>query len=406
MQRSFRVLIQDEATLSLRQDVIHALDRDDAVRQASAPGLHVVNCSEFNSSLATRIASVLTGGLKKKRGIDTIAFSQDMATLLEAGVTVKEAISALTRQETSAGSLMVLRDVNARIGEGKTLSQALLSTRAFPELLVKTVEASEKTGDLVNGLGRYAKHQRNLLLVRDRVVGAAVYPMLLLVIGAIVVAMLLGVVVPRFSALIEGAGKELPLMSKILMGWGRFAAENAWVPWTLFGTLAAALFAGFVYLRDANLRKALLQRIPVVAKVVREFQHLQMYRTTAILTSRGIPIHAALPLSMEFLNAEDQTRLQNALEKMRTGLSVSAAMTITGLADIVAASMLAVAENSGSMPEMLERIASFYERTLERNIELASKLIEPVLMIIFGVVIGGIVVLMYLPIFDLASSIA
>ena len=141
-------------------------------------------------------------------------------------------------------------------------------------------------------------------------------------------------------------------------------------------------------------------------KVVREFQHLQMYRTTAILTSRGITIHKALLFSMDLLAPADRDRLRAGLLQMHEGVAISAALSSCGLSYIVATSMLAVAERSGALPEMLDRIADFYERSLQRNIDIASRLIEPLLMIIFGFVIGGIVVLMYLPIFDLASSIS
>lgn len=131
-----------------------------------------------------------------------------------------------------------------------------------------------------------------------------------------------------------------------------------------------------------------------------------MYRTTAILTSRGITIHKALLYSMELLSPSDQPRLRAALDAMREGVDISSALSNSGLSDIVATSMLNVAERTGSLPEMLDRIADFYERSLQRNIDIVSRLIEPVMMIIFGILIGGIVILMYLPIFDLAASIS
>lgn len=154
------------------------------------------------------------------------------------------------------------------------------------------------------------------------------------------------------------------------------------------------------------MRKKMLEKIPGVSKVVREFQHLQMYRTTAILTSRGIAIHKALLHSMELLSPTDRLRLRTALDQMREGVAISSALSNSGLSDVVATSMLNVAERTGALSEMLDRIADFYERTLQRNIDIVSRLIEPMLMIIFGILIGGIVILMYLPIFDLASSIS
>jgi general secretion pathway protein F len=337
--------------------------------------------------------------------IDTITFSQDLATLLEAGVTVREGIDTLARKESSAARRRLLHALNASVATGLSLSAALARSGLFPELLVATVAASERTGDLAVGLSRHARHQQNLRSLRDRVIGACVYPLLLLVVGSIIVAILLGIVVPRFSRLLDMQGRELPWMSRVLMTWGEFANANPWVPACLLGGLAAAVLVLVAKLRQPAGRRRWLERIPGAKGVARDFQHLQMYRTAAILTARGITIQNALTHCIELLGPADGVRLKTGLAQIREGAPLSGALSASGLADAVATSMLNVAERSGALPEMLDRIADFYERSLLRNIDIASRLIEPVLMIVFGILIGGIVLLMYLPIFDLASSI-
>lgn len=380
---------------------------EDAARLAvSTDGATVLRCEPVTPSRSEAFKQQLGQAFSKSRTLDTVTFSQDMATLMDAGVTVKEAIHALHQQEKTASRQEILGQVNTLILQGLSFSEALARTHAFPDLLIATVAASEETGDLATGLSRYAKHQQSLRTVRDRVVGACVYPLLLLIVGSLVVALLLGVVVPRFATLINSSGKELPMMSRLLMEWGQFVSTHAWAPIVMLVGMASVLVFGFVQFKNPHTRKILLKRIPGVARVVREFQHLQMYRTTAILTSRGISIHKALVYSLEFLSPDDQRLLKKSLLDMKEGLGVSAALSQSGLVDVVASSMLHVAEKTGSMSEMLDRIADFYERTLQRNIEIVSKLVEPILMIIFGIIIGGIVVLMYLPIFDLASSIS
>lgn len=338
--------------------------------------------------------------------IDAVVFAQDLATLLEAGVTAREAISALNRKAASTSLQSVLNEVNASIANGLALSEALKQTGAFPALMVATVAASEETGDLATGLSRYARFQQNLRQVRDRVIGACVYPLLLMVVGSLVVALLLGVVVPRFATLIDSTNRELPVLSRLLLSWGTFVESHPAVPLLL----ALVVMGGVAYLASLfnrpEARKRVLDRIPGVAKIAREFQHLQMYRTTAILTARGIAIHKALVFSLEFLSPQDQERLKNALTALQQGVGVSTALAVSGLSDVLAESMLNVAEKTGSMSEMLDRIADYHERSLQRKMDLVAKLIEPILMIIFGVIIGGIVLLMYLPIFDLASSIS
>jgi general secretion pathway protein F len=267
------------------------------------------------------------------------------------------------------------------------------------------VAASEETGDLAVGLSRYAKHQQSLRGVRDKVIGACVYPLLLVAVGSVVVMVLLTIVVPRFARLIEANGKELPVLSQGLMAWGRYADAHPWAPMVMLAVIVILAAVGALQLGSADSRRRWLARIPGVAAVVREFQHLQMYRTAAILTARGIPIHKALLLTSDLLNPVDRERLARGVVQMREGMTISAALTSCGISDVVAESMLNVAERSGALSEMLDRIADYYERSLQRNIDLTTRLIEPLLMILFGAVIGGIVVLMYLPIFDLASSI-
>jgi general secretion pathway protein F len=371
---------------------------------ASSNGLTVLECS--SSDATGRKATFGRLRLAPPGPIDTVAFSQDLATLMEAGVTVKEGVDALARREESPARRQVLSRLNDAMSEGLSLSAALQQSNAFPALLVATVAASEQTGDLSTGLSRYAKHQQSLRAVRDRVIGACVYPLLLMTVGSFVVLMLLGIVVPRFSRLLDNQNRDLPLLSKLLMTWGQFADAHPVVPFALLGAFVASLVFAIGQWRDPDNRKRWLAKIPAVAKVVREFQHLQMYRTTAILTARGITVHKALVFSEDLLSPADRERLRSGLTRMREGQAISVALSAAGLSDEIATSMLNVAERSGALPEMLDRIADFYERSLQRNIDIVSRLIEPILMIVFGIVIGGIVVLMYLPIFDLASSIS
>ncbi|MDB5870677.1 MAG: gspF [Ramlibacter sp.] len=395
------VVLDDRGGLSALR--VEAATADQARQIAGRNGQTVLECTQIENDARRGAGRVFRFSRNKARP-DTVSFSQDLATLLEAGVTVKDATEALARKENFAARRQIFNELGDSMNSGLGLSAALERTKAFPPLLVATVAASEQTGDLATGLSRYASHQQSLRTVRDKVIGACVYPLLLLLVGSVVVLMLLGVVVPRFSRLIESQGRELPVMSRLLMAWGQFVDANPAVPLIMLGAFVVAVVTLLIKWNDADARRKWLQRIPGVAGVVREFQHLQMYRTTAILTSRGITIHKALLFTADLLSPTDRERLQSGLTRMREGEMVSNALSQVGLSDVVATSMLAVAERSGTLPEMLDRIADFYERSLQRNIDITSRLIEPLLMIVFGLLIGGIVVLMYLPIFDLASS--
>jgi len=388
----------------MAQRTIRASNMEQARQIASSDGLTVLSCIASagpgsEASLWRRI------GLAGATTVDTVTFAQDLATLMEAGLTVKESVATLARKETSSARKQVLSRLNDAIGEGLRFSAALEQLAVFPPLLIATVAASEETGDLAVGLSRYARHQSSLRAVRDRVVGACVYPMLLLCVGSCVILVLLGVVVPRFSRLIEANGKELPALSQGLLAWGRFADTHPEAPILMIAAVVGLVLFVVSQWRNPQARRRWLSRVPGLATVVREFQHLQMYRTTAILTERGIPIHRALTLTFDLLSPADQERLASGIAQMKQGVSISIALSACGVSDVVAQSMLTVAERSGALSEMLDRIADYYERSLQQSIDLTTRLVEPLLMILFGAVIGGIVVLMYLPIFDLASSV-
>lgn len=295
-------LIDLQGRVSTHQ--ISAGSVDHAQKLASLNGGTLLSCEPSRLG-SRRFDPIHLVAFSRAKPLDTVSFSLDLATLLEAGVTVKDAISALTRRETSPSSRQTLNQLNEAISSGLSLSAALDQAKVFPQVLIATVAASEQTGDLATGLSRYAQHQNNLRTVRDRVIGACVYPMLLMTVGSIVVAVLLTIVVPRFSALIESNGHKLPFMSELLMKWGKLVEAYPWVPSLILTAVGAAIFAMVLVWRNPETRKRLLQKIPLISSSVREFQHLQMYRTTAILAARGIPFHKALQHSMDLLSPKD-----------------------------------------------------------------------------------------------------
>ncbi|TFY96368.1 type II secretion system F family protein [Ramlibacter humi] len=333
-------------------------------------------------------------------------FAEDLAMLLGAGMTITDALNVLSMREQSSAGQRLLAQVIESLRGGQALSQALGEhEEVFPALLVSTIAASEQTGDLVSALERYAAHQRSFRALRDRAVGACVYPLLLLALGTVIFLFLVFAVIPRFSRLLDGTTGDLPFLSAMLLSWGRLLDENP----TVYGLAIAALFAAagacWTALRSRETRARLIAGIPIISRLVREFRHLQMYRSLCLLTGGGIPLVHALASSRVLLDPHDQIRLAHGMRAISNGASISSALAECGLADPVATGMLAAADKTGTLPQMLDRIAGFYEAALTRNIEVASRLIEPLLMIAIGTVIGGLVLLMYLPIFDLASRI-
>jgi len=386
----------------VRALALEAVDAPTARINAVQGGATVLTCSARSAVNPAR--KVFAGGRRQRFDIATLSF--ELASLMAAGLSVLDSLQTLAAKEKSAARKAALLDVVDGVREGMALSQALARRPGmFPQLLIATVSASEQTGDLSTSLRRYSEHQQGMRVLRDKVVGAAIYPMLLLAVGCVVIAFLLGVVVPKFAVLIESTRRELPWSSQLMMSWGRMAADHAWA--VAVGAVAsiAVVAAVAMQLVRTGAKARWVEALPLIGPVVRQFRHSQLYRTTGMLVRGGIPAPRAFDLTADLLGDQDRRRMREAITLLREGRSISNALQGAGLADPVASSMLAVAERTGGLAEILERIALFHESTLQRSVELTSKLFEPLLMIVIGLVIGAIVVLMYLPIFDLASSL-
>jgi general secretion pathway protein F len=384
-------------TLELR-----AADANAASALAARDGLQVLTCK---ASAATRTPAQ-SAQTAARLGLDMANFSYELASLLRAGLSVMEAMRTLAANEARRPARDAILEIVNGISEGLPLSAALQRPPGrFPALLVATVSASEQTGDLGAALARYAAHQQMVKALRDKVVGATVYPVLLLVTGCLVVLFLLTMVIPKFAVLIESTRHELPWSSQLLMTWGRFAAAHAWQMAALAALGLVALLAAARQVLRSGARASWLEKIPLVGPTMRQFRHAQLYRTTGMLVRGGTAAPKALELAASLLGDADRARLNRAIVLVHEGRSLAHALERTQLADPVASGMLAVAERTGALPDILERIAEFHESRLKRSVEITSRLFEPLLMISIGLVVGAIVVMMYLPIFDLASSL-
>jgi len=220
-----------------------------------------------------------------------------------------------------------------------------------------------------------------------------------------VVAFLMGYVVPRFSSIYEDLGSNLPLASRLLMHWGQFLEAHGLG--VLVGVFAWFAFLGWVFTRP-QVRAAIgarLAKIPALGSRLHIYQLARLYRTVGMLQRGGTPMVTAMKMSAGLLGSNLRIAFGDATQAVREGRSIADAMEQFGLTTPVAARMLRVGERSGNMGEMMERIAAFYDDELARWVAIMTRLIEPVLMSLIGVVIGFIVVLMYFPIFELAGSI-
>jgi general secretion pathway protein F len=394
MQFEIRAMRSGEGVCVLS---IAALNQTDAVTTAKSQGYAVLSVKEASQSLAL---------LKPRKTFPLVLFSQELLSLLEAGLSLIEAMLALADKERHPEAKKVLDSIIARLYEGQTLSAALEEFPAiFPALYVASIRASEKTGGLGEALTRYVAYQTQLNFVKKKVISASIYPLVLMTVGGMVMLFLLAYVVPRFSSVYEGSRTKLPWMSQMLLKWGLLLQNNG----MLLLLVAVVLLGAFGYsFSRQSVRAALLTklwRIPALGERMHIYQLARFYRTLAMLLKGGIPVVSALDMVSGLLQPALRGKLILASNSIREGQTISQSMEAHQLTTPVALSMLRVGERSGNMGEMMERIAAFHDEEMARWVDWFTKLFEPLLMATMGVVIGVIVVLMYMPIFDMAGSI-
>jgi general secretion pathway protein F len=377
---------------------LDASSANEAAQQAKAQGYTVIG---IKSKFAWQ-----TWQLRRKPKFPVVLFSQELLSLLDAGLSLIEALETLSEKEQRAEIKKTLTKIISILYEGHTLSHALEKSEAnFPLLYIETVRASEKTGALSEVMMRYIGYQNKIDNVRNQIVSALIYPALVTAVGGLVMLFLLFYVVPRFSQIYADIGSNIPFMSRLLMNWGIFIANHGWQ------VLAAIVMAlgGLAYaaIRPASkqwiVRK--LWQMPGIGVRLHIYQLARFYRSLGMLLRGGMPVVPALQMVSGLLQASLRGQLAQASAYVREGRSISQSMEAFGLTTPVASRMLRVGERTGQMGEMMERIAAFYEEETARWLERFIKLFEPLLMTFVGVAIGIIVVLMYFPIFELAGSI-
>ena len=394
MRFELKAIAADGRVQALELD---ALDGDGATQQAESRGYTV---------LAVRRRSGFADLLRRRGRFPLVLFSQELLVLLQAGLPLVDAIETLAEKERRPEQRAALERVCAELRQGRPFSTALEQLpHAFPPLYVATVRAAEKTSDLGAALGRYVAYALQIEAIRKRLVNAAIYPCLLLGVGGLVSLFLMFHVVPRFSHIYEERAADLPVFSRALLAWGSLVEGHA----TLVLALLAALALAAVHaLRSPALRARIgdaLWRIPAVGERLKLYQLARFYRTTGMLLRGGMPLVSALEMSGDLLHPGLRERLALARRAISEGHPASAALDAQGLVTPVALRMLAVGEQGGGMGEMMERAAAFHDEEMARWVDWFTRLFEPLLMAAIGLVIGAVVVLMYMPIFELAGSL-
>lgn len=344
---------------------------------------------------------------KKIKLKDISLFCKQMSVMLESGIPLNNAVDILEQQATSKNLKSSLKIVSKSLKEGSQLSKAMIDQEGmFPDLLIRMVQAGEKTGKLDEVLEKMSEHYNKELKTSRQIRGAMIYPAVLAFLAVGAVLALLYIVIPSFSGIFEQSGMAMPLPTRIVLAASNFVRSYWYI---LFGVTGILVFL-FLRYRSTEAGRYQLDRLklwlPVIKGPMQKIVTARFASTLAILTSAGIPLVEAIESAAATTNnAVVIEKMKIANEGLQKGERLTGMITATGLFPPMMLSMVKIGEESGSLESMLVKTSDYYEEELETAIKQLLSLLEPAMIIVMGVIIGGIVASVMLPMFELAHAV-
>ena len=348
--------------------------------------------------------------LRSRRSIparEFVVFNQELATLLKAGMPLVQSIDILRMRMSNPLFKSVLDDIHEKVRAGTALSDAFASQGAlFPGIYTASLMAGEKSGSLENVLRRYVVYAKVIAGVRRRTISALIYPAVLLVLSLAVVSIIVVRVVPAFSDFYGQFNHELPLVTRGIVALSAFVRSQLLL---LVLGIAAAGVSVNAWLRRPGQRERfdrLILRLPGIGPTARKFATSQLSRTLATLLGGGIPLVNAIDIASQSIgNRAMAAAMVTVGDRVREGESFSAAMADRGIFPDVAIKMAEVGEATGALQEMLNSLADFYDEEIETDLGRFVTLVEPALLVIMGLVVAGMLLALYMPLFQLSSVV-
>ena len=346
------------------------------------------------------------GGQPRVKANDFLLFNQQLAALVRAGIPILQAISMLRKRAASARLRAVLGDVEERIRGGDALSQAFAAQgNIFPRIYTASILAGERSGALDEVLLRYVNYMRRNVALRRKIRGALAYPLFLLFASACMVTFLTIYVVPRMSDLFTGFGTELPTVTQIVVGLSNWLSSNViWFgPVFIGGTILL-----FLWSRTSSGRMqvdALLLKIPLAGNLVVQLSVAQATRSLATLLAGGITLVESWEIAAESItNRELRRRSSAILPMIREGRTFTESLEAADWVPALGVDMVGIGERSGSLREMLDEVAVFYDAESEVRLEQLTTTLEPAILVVMGGVVVTILLAIYLPIIQSISG--
>jgi type IV pilus assembly protein PilC len=347
-------------------------------------------------------------GQGKVTAEDIAVFSRQLATMLTAGIPMVQSFEIIGVGHDKPAMQKLVLAIKSDIETGNSLNQALAKHPLyFDDLFVNLVEAGEHAGALETVLDKIATYKEKTEALKKKIKKALFYPAAVLAVAVIVTVILLLFVIPQFESLFKGFGADLPAFTQFVISMSRWMQDNGWM---VLGVVVAASFTfAYFYRRSRPMRQVLDRmslQIPVIGPILKKAAIARFARTLATMFAAGVPLVEAMK---SVAGATGNIVYQDAVLKMRdeisTGMRMQRAMENTGLFPNMVVQMIAVGEESGSLDEMASKVADFYEADVDAAVDGLSSLLEPLIMMILGVLVGGLVIAMYLPIFKLGAVI-
>ena len=356
-------------------------------------------------SRGLRTEITLPGLRPRVKPADVVVFTRQLATMIDAGLPIVQALDLLARQTADRTFASVIAQVGRDVGGGAALAEALRKhPAAFGELYVSMVTAGELGGALDRILARLADHQEKAATLRAKVRTALIYPASIVGVAVLVTALLLTYVIPVFGQMFASFGKELPLPTRVAIAASAYAAAYFW---HMAAGAGGVFFALRAYARTGVGRRQtdrLLLGLPVFGAIVRKAAVARFTQTLSTLTSSGVPILDALAVTGKTAgNSIVEQAVLAARHSVSQGKPLAAPLIESRVFPAIVGGMIQVGETTGALDAMLSKIAEFYDAEVDTAVANLTALMEPLVIVFLGVVIGGLVISMYLPIFQLGT---
>jgi type IV pilus assembly protein PilC len=384
---------------------IYVADSEDRLRrELEEKGLYILSLQPRGALQAFSLGGGRQGRISRQ---EFLVFNQELATLLKAGMPLVQSLDILRQRVSNATFKAVLDAVYEKVKAGTALSDAFAEHGTlFPAVYAASLMAGERSGNLDAVIRRYVAYEKIIGTVRKRTISALIYPAILVTMMVGLIGIIVLKVVPAFADFYGNFDRPLPLSTQIIMAVSNAAVSHFWL---MLATVAGVVVGAWLWIRNPEQRSTfhrILLSLPYLGETMRKFATAQLARTLATLLGGGIPLVNAIEIGVRAMsNRHLALELDEVRRRVQEGQSFATALLDRGVFPDVAVKMVEVGESTGALQEMLNSLADFYDEEIETEVSRFITLVEPILLVIMGVIIAVVVLALYMPLFELSSVV-